>query len=182
MPTTHELLGVRITTIMNYRDLATQDLVRALKYDGSRAASMLAAAALADYLREEFANERQFSPRELLLVPIPLHPSRQRERGFNQIGIVLNALPKEFRDGTLSSVAPDILVRVKATKQQTKLPRSERIKNMNGAFEVRDPRRVQHAHVFLIDDVATTGATLKCAASPLRMHGATVSLIALARA
>ena len=181
-PTTHELLGVHITTVMHYQDGAAQDLIRALKYDGSGAAARLAAAALADYLREHIAETKQFSPREILLVPIPLHRSRERERGFNQIEIVLSALPKEFRDGTLSRLAPEILVRTRATKQQTRLPRRERIRNMLDAFEVPKPERIKNAHIFLIDDVATTGATLKHAGTPLETCGARVTLLALARA
>src|SRR5580693_2638257 len=78
-PTSHELLGTSITTILNYREAAAQDLIRALKYDGSSAAASLAASALADYLREELASVQQFSPREILLVPVPLHASRKRE-------------------------------------------------------------------------------------------------------
>lgn len=178
----HELLGCRITTIMDYRDASTQDLIRALKYDGSGAAAALAAAALADYLREQLAETKQFSPREILLVPIPLHRSRTRERGFNQIEIVLKALPKEFRDGTLSRLAPEVLIRTKATKQQTRLPRRERLKNMQDAFEVSNPARIAKSHIILIDDVATTGATLKHAGQPLEKAGARVALLALARA
>lgn len=181
-PAVHELLGTRITTIMNYRDAAARDLIRALKYDGSGAAAALAAAALADYLREQLADSKLFSPREILLIPMPLHRSRKRERGFNQIELVLKALPKEFRDGTISKLAPEMLVRSRATKQQTKLPRSERLKNMIGAFAVADPARAARSHIFLIDDVATTGATLKCAGAPLKTCGAEVSLLALARA
>lgn len=181
-PTSHELLGVHITAIMDYRSSAVQDLIRSLKYDGSGAAASLAAAALADYLREEIANAKQFSPREILLVPIPLHPSRKRQRGFNQIEIVLKALPKEFRDGTLSRLAPEVLVRVKATKQQTRLHRAERIKNMAGAFQAPVPHQIANAHIFLIDDVTTTGATLKHAGLPLEKSGAQVTLLSLARA
>jgi ComF family protein len=182
VPTSHHLLDTTITTILNYRDPVARDLIRALKYDGSGAAASLAAAALADYLREELASVKQFSPREILLVPIPLHRSRTRERGFNQIEIVLTSLPQEFRDGTFSRVAPDILIRARATKPQTKLHRSERIKNVVGAFEVPNALRVKNSHVFLIDDVATTGATLVNAAKPLETCGARVTLLALARA
>jgi len=181
-PTSHELLGSSITTILNYRDAAAQDLIRALKYDGSHAAASLAASALADYLREELASVQQFSPREILLVPVPLHALRTRERGYNQIEIVLRALPMEFRNGRISRLAPEVLVRARATKAQTKLHRAERIKNVVGAFQVPDPARIKNAHVFLIDDVATTGATLVNAAKPLQQCGAHVTLLALARA
>lgn len=180
--TMHELLGVQITTILNYRHTATQDLIQALKYDGSGAAAALSAAALGDYLREQCAEEKQFSPRPIVLVPVPLHPSRQRERGFNQVALVLKTLPKEFHDGTLSVVASNMLIRVRATRPQTKLPRHARMKNMAGAFGVPNPSTIANVHIFLIDDVATTGATLKAAGAPLKQCGADVTLLALARA
>jgi ComF family protein len=181
-PAEHDLLGERITTVMEYRTAAVQDLVRALKYDGSLHAATLAAQALADFLREEIASGKAFSPREVLLVPVPLHSSRKRERGFNQIELVLRALPKEFKDGTLARFAPEVLVRLRATGPQTKLPRRERIKNVVGAFACPDAARLAKTHVFLVDDVTTTGATLVNAAAPLRKAGARVSLLALARA
>ena len=181
-PTTHKLLGVNITTLMDYKNPAAQDLIQSLKYDGSAFAANLAATVLADYLREEIAAEKQFSTKKILLVPIPLHASRARERGYNQIAIVLRALPPDMRDGTIATLAPDTLMRVRATRQQTKLPRSERLSNVAGAFAASDSATFKKTHVFLFDDVTTTGATLANAAQPLRRAGAKVSLIALARA
>src|SRR4051812_32297209 len=64
-PTEHELLRVRITTLMEYQSPAVQDLVRSLKYDGSGYASRLAAGVLADFLREEIASQRVFSARKV---------------------------------------------------------------------------------------------------------------------
>ena len=181
-PVAHELLGERITTVLQYRDDATQDLIRSLKYDGSRHAAALAAQALADYLREELANVKALSAREILLVPVPLHRARKRERGYNQIELVLKALPSDFRDGTLSRLAPEALARTRATEPQTKLRRSERLKNVVGAFSAQNEGAVRDAHIFLIDDVTTTGATLVNAAAPLQKSGARVTLLALARA
>lgn len=181
-PASHELLGARVTTIMDYQRSEVQDLIRALKYDGSAYAAHLAATLLADYLREEISSARTFSPRKILLAPVPLHPSRRRERGFNQIELVLKALPKEFRDGEFARLAPEVITRTKATKQQTHLSRAERIRNVVGAFEAPDEQSIRKTHVFLIDDVTTTGATLANAAAPLRRAGADVTLLALARA
>ncbi len=181
-PTVHELLGARITTLMDYREGAVQDLVRSLKYDGSEYAAQLAATLLADFLREEISSHRSFSQHKVLIVPIPLHKDRARERGFNQIELVLKALPQEFRDGALSTLMPGALLRIRETKQQTRLPRSERLSNVAGAFSVFEEAFVHKTHVFLIDDVTTTGATLVNAATPLRRAGAEVTLLALARA
>lgn len=181
-PDTHEACGVRITTILDYRNKAVEDCIRALKYDGSSRSAGILAEALADYLREEIAQAKSFSPRRVLLVPIPLFKTRERERGFNQIEIVLKKLPREFLDGTLATFSRRALVRTRATKQQTKLSRDERLKNMREAFSVPDVAHVRGTHVFLIDDVTTTGATLAEAAKPLLKSGAEVTALALARA
>ena len=181
-PTVHEMLGLRITTLMDYRVDAVRDLVQSLKYDGAGVAAELTAKLLAEFLHEELAAERSFSQRRILLVPLPLHTSREYERGFNQIARALSYLPAELRDGTRATLAENVLERTRATLPQTHFSRAERLSNVAGAFGCPKPNIVQNTHVFLIDDVATTGATLVNAATPLRRAGATVSLVALARA
>lgn len=181
-PTSHDLLGVRITTLMDYKEQTAQDLIQSLKYDGGGRAARLLASIVSEYLVEEIAGDKIFSTKNILLVPLPLHASRKRERGFNQIEAVLERLPQEFRDGTKSLLGSDILIRTRATQPQTRLHRSERLSNVAGAFSLRDGVDVSKAHVYLIDDVTTTGATLANAATPLRRAGASVHLIALARA
>ena len=180
IPTEHSLLHERIITLLDYKDPAVSDLIRALKYEHSGKAADMCAEVLADYLREELASLRAFSARRILIVPMPLHASRVRERGFNQMEKVVARMPKEFRDGTLARVWAGALVRVKPTPQQARLSRSERLKNVADAFAAHP--EVKDAHVILIDDVTTTGATLVSAAKPLKKAGAKVSLIALARA
>lgn len=181
-PHEHTMQGKQIATLMDYREPVVEDLIRSLKYDGSAHAAGLCADILADFLREEITSARLFSTREILLIPVPLHKSRERERGFNQIELVLKRLPQEFRDGTLSRLALDVLSRVRATQQQTHLSRSERMKNVSGAFQISREDSVRGSHIFLIDDVVTTGATLTNAGKPLEALGATVTLLALAHA
>ena len=181
MPTEHSLLHARITTLLDYRDPHVSDLVRALKYEQSGHAADICAAALADFLREEIANLHAFSPRPILLIPMPLHKVRVHERGFNQMQKVLTRLPNEFADGTLSRISHTALLRIKSTPQQARLSRSERLHNVADAF-ISIAAEVKNMHVILIDDVTTTGATLASAARPLRKAGAKVTLIALARA
>ncbi len=178
----HDLLKVNITTLMDYRESAVQDLIRSLKYDGSGHAARLAATLLADYLREEISSHRAFSKKKILIVPVPLHASRARERGFNQVELVLKALPREFLDDTEAMIAPRALTRTRETKSQAHLCRSERLSNVAGAFVAPNAALVNKTHIFLIDDVTTTGATLANAATPLRRAGAEVTLLALARA
>lgn len=178
----HDLLGASITTLMDYQRQEVRDLIQSLKYDGGGRAAHLAAEVLAEYLHEELASEKKFSQKRVLIIPLPLHSSRARERGYNQIELALRALPKEFRDGTRAAICRDALERTRVTAPQTHFTRSERLSNVAGAFACAKPHLVQNTHVFLIDDVATTGATLVNAATPLRRAGASVSLIALARA
>lgn len=93
-PATHELLGVRITTLANYERPETRDLIRSLKYDANAKAARLCAGLLAEFLREELADEALFSHKRIVLSPVPLHASRERERGYNQVIRVLEMLPQ----------------------------------------------------------------------------------------
>src|SRR3989344_4141707 len=121
--------------------------------------------------------ERRVRTESRTLEDIPLLKTIARERGWNQIDLVLKALPHEFRDGTLSTHTPHALVRTRATRAQTRLPRSERLSNVAGAFSLTDGALVRDSHIFLVDDVTTTGATLANAANPLRRAGAKVTLL-----
>ena len=182
LPTEHEACGVSVTTLLSYRNPAVEDCIRAVKYDDSVHAAELLAEALSEYLREEIAQIHSFSSKPVLLVPVPLHPLRHHERGFNQIERVLARLPTEFHDGTLARLSTDALVRVRPTAQPTHLTRAERLLTMKGAFAVHHIDAVLYAHVILIDDVVTTGATLAEAVRPLLNLEVAVDAIALARA
>lgn len=181
-PTDHDLLSQRITTLMNYKKGAVQDLVQSLKYDKSAHAAKLVAELLADFLREEIWAQKNFTPREILIVPVPLHAEREKMRGYNQIVRALEYLPADLRDGTLARLSPALLKRTRMTPPQTRLKRSDRLSNVAGAFALTREEKLTDKHVYLIDDVTTTGATLANAANPLKRAGATVSLIALSRA
>ena len=180
-PGSHQLLGTDILTVLDYREPAVEDLLQSLKYDASGHAALLCAELLEDFLREELSSIRTFSTKRILLVPVPLHAERVRERGFNQMEKILEHLPPEFRNGRVASVSPALL-RTRPTKQQTHLSREERLRNVAGAFELSDADSLRDAHIVLIDDVTTTGATLTEAAKPLMKRGISVTLLALARA
>jgi ComF family protein len=99
---------------------------------------------------------------------MPLHPVRLRERGYNQsewIGRGLSAC-------TGTPLHTHQVVRLKATRSQTKLTPEERRRNVQGAFRVQDAPSLAGAHVALVDDVFTTGATLDSCASALMESGA----------
>lgn len=138
-------------------DGTAREAIHALKFEGQHAIAGLLSRLLA--LRA--------LPEVTLVIPVPLHSARRRERGYDQCVLLARrtakilGLPCEAR----------ALTRVRRTKQQALLPDpEERLRNVDGAFKVRAD--VEGATVLLIDDVSTTGATLQAAARPLVERGA----------
>lgn len=111
-----------------------------------------------------------------LIVPVPLHPRRLAQRGFNQ-----SALLARYAATTVAlPVAYDALFRVRETEIQAHLPRDARARNVDGAFNAK-AKRCHHRRIALIDDVITTGATTKACANVLIEAGAkSVISVALA--
>ena len=144
-------------------------LVVALKYGDTRAAAVCLAQFLAQDAAELSAG---------MIVPVPLHRRRLRQRGYNQaalLGAELSALLSV-------PMATDALARTRATRPQVGESREERLQNVRGAFEA-DAARVRGQHVLLLDDVRTTGATAMACAEALRLAGAAgISLLTVCRA
>ena len=113
------------------------------------------------------------------VVPIPLHPARRRERGFNQAERIARVVARE-RNWRLDA---DGLRRVRRTRPQARMNTAEeRAANIRDAFAARSPRHFENQHVLLIDDVLTTTSTVKAAANAVRDAGATrICVLALAR-
>jgi ComF family protein len=111
-----------------------------------------------------------------LIAPVPLHPSRLKQRGFNQALLLAQAFPEV-------PLERELLVRQRHTPPQTSLRTSkERRDNVKGAFAVPRPELVQGKSILLIDDVYTTGATVKECAKVLRRAGAReVNVLTVAR-
>ncbi|HEY5470972.1 MAG TPA: ComF family protein [Bacteroidales bacterium] len=112
-----------------------------------------------------------------LIIPVPLHPSKKRSRGFNQCDIISSGLS----DVTGVPVDTDSLVRVTVSDTQTKRSRYERWTNVEGIFMVTDSENLKGQHILLIDDVITTGSTIEsCTNELLKVEGVKVSVVALA--
>ncbi len=111
------------------------------------------------------------------IVPVPLHKRRLAERGFNQAEEIARLLSRE-----LNIEMQNILVREKATKQQAKLHKQERIKNIKDAFILKSGIDVKNKNIIVVDDVFTTGSTLGECARVLKDTGAkSVKAFTLAR-
>jgi ComF family protein len=140
-----------------------REAVHAFKFGGRRALAV----PLGDLLVETAAGSLPAGAPDLLL-PVPLHPRRQRTRGFNQAGLLARRLGRSHG----WPVREDVLVRTVATPSQTELDAAGRRANVRGAFRLRRPAAVAGRHVVLVDDVLTTGATLSECARCLRAAGA----------
>jgi ComF family protein len=112
------------------------------------------------------------------LIPVPLHPARLAERGFNQAELLAAPCAARWRVPVLTRV----LVRTRPTLPQTDLDPAARRANVRDAFRVPRPAAVEGRRLLLVDDVLTTGATVGAAARALRAAGAaTVGVLTLAR-
>ena len=114
------------------------------------------------------------------LIPVPLHWKRSWSRRYNQSG----ALAKIISRAASVPVAPDALQRIRATEQQIGLSKSERARNVQGAFKVPPEKKsvVQGRRITLVDDVLTSGATVDaCARALLRAKAASVDVLVFAR-
>lgn len=111
------------------------------------------------------------------IIPVPLHPSKKRLRGFNQSDIISMGIA----DVTGLPVDTVSLARTTVSATQTKRSRYDRWTNVEGIFHVIDPEIIRGRHVLLVDDVITTGSTIEsCANELLKIKGVRVSVVALA--
>ena len=112
-----------------------------------------------------------------LIVPVPLHPDKERTRGYNQSAAFAAGLAL-----TLGiAAAPQLLQRTKYTSTQTRKQRFERFENVDRVFTIKSVSELRNKNILLVDDVITTGSTLTaCAETLLEIPGTTVSIAAIA--
>jgi ComF family protein len=154
------------------RDSRIRKLIHNLKYKGIEAIGF----ELGKIYGESLGKSDFLSGIDII-IPVPLHPSKERIRGFNQSQII--------SDGISSATGIPVdrlsLNRITVTGTQTRRSRFERWVNVEGIFSVRDPVLLEGKHILLIDDVITTGSTLEsCANELMKSKGVKVSVAALA--
>ncbi|MGE5470331.1 MAG: ComF family protein [Bacteroidota bacterium] len=153
-------------TFALYRyDFPADRLIQALKYGHQLA--------LAGWIGQQLA-ARLASRRFDGIIPLPLHPTRLGERGFNQSVEIARSLAKVLH----TTMQIDCLVRTRATPPQAELALKERARNVRGAFACLGD--IDGLNLLLVDDVMTSGATLNEAARILRLHGAARVEVAVA--
>ena len=156
-----------------YYTAELSSLIQGMKFSGRRNLAGLLAPLLADTFYDTWGRE-EFD----ILAPVPLHPARRRDRGYNQSELLACSLARQIS----LPFKKDALIRTRPTLPQVGLTDTQRLDNVRGAFKCADPRKVSNKRVLLIDDVMTTGATAASAAQALIEGGALrVSVLTVAR-
>lgn len=159
-----------IQTLSTYQNKNMQALIHEAKFQGNKNAWLVLNALLQRHLTEMHMLIEY-------IIPVPLSPARMRARGYNQVLKILQAKPLDPKYTILTNV----LVRTRNTRPQTELARNERLTNMHDAFGVVHGESITGKHILLVDDVTTTGTTLKAAkAALLPLSPASITCLALA--
>ena len=143
---------------------ATRELIHKFKYQNKDYLSSLLARLLIEFIYQYQINTGLFD----LVIPIPLHRTRLREREFNQAELLACRVAEEFS----IPLSCSNLWRKHHRQAQIELENDERWENIKGCFALRNPTEVKDKNIFLVDDVLTTGATCSEAASVLKAAGA----------
>lgn len=151
-----------------------QELIHSLKYRGQEAIGTV----LGEWYGEELKSSQLLQTVDAI-IPVPLHPKKLRERGYNQVTEFGNALAKKLE----ISVNNSILYRQVYSKTQSQKNRLGRTEGIDTIFDVSFDEKDHNKHFLLIDDVITTGATLEvCAKALLKIPGTKISIVCMAMA
>jgi ComF family protein len=153
-----------------------QPIIHSLKYNGFTSLGIELGKKVGKTIGSEIPQ-----PHYDCVIPIPLHRSKQRERGYNQSEYIARGISDVLK---IHSVELDGVKRVRPTGSQTHLTIDERKTNMENAFRAVEPVRLKGKHVLLVDDVITTGATIGECARVVKEAGAAsvaVASVALTR-
>jgi ComF family protein len=154
------------------KDSVTQNLLHGLKYGGNKEIGVNIGRMIGRTLKSCEWNSDLFG-----LIPLPLHFSRQKKRGYNQAEMICNGMSREMN----LPVMTDVMQRAKKTASQTRKSRTERWTNIESKFELKNDSGIMNKHVLLVDDVITTGATLEaCGSELLKIEGVRLSIAAFA--
>lgn len=153
------------------KESTMQHLMHQVKYRGNRHLSIF----LGRLMGEALMASHRFGEVDVL-VPLPLHPHKEKLRGYNQAAL----LCKGVGEVMMLPVLDRVVRRTEATSSQTRKTRMERWMNVEGKFQLGQDHGLQQAHILLVDDVVTTGATLEaCGRALLQAEGARLSVATL---
>lgn len=144
-----------IYPLFSYHDKQVRTIVHALKYNHTRSLAKILATPLYHMLQDVF-RESLSTPKSIVLLPVPAMKIHVNKRGSNHVQMLAEKIANNDNNIT---VICEAVIRIN-TKAQRTLARHERLVNMKNAFEVVDEAKIRDAHIVIIDDVCTTGATI----------------------
>ncbi len=161
-----------ITGFLYNKGNAVQQLIHKFKYRGIKSIGI--------FLGEELGKEIAKNPIHedvSIILPVPLHPKKQKRRGFNQSEIIARGISAHVA----AEVNTSILFRKTSSDTQTRKSKYERWENVDSIFGLKNEDLIKYKHILLVDDVITTGATIEaCAQCLLMIEGVKVSVAAVA--
>jgi len=153
----------QVIAAFDYRNKVIKHLLWKLKYENKFTIAKTLAKALYERLLETVSELKTISPtgkQKIVIIPVPMHLNKLRERGYNQAELLANEFAK--LDPKSFVVKTDVLTKTKETQSQMKTEgRNERLKNIIGSFTITNQHKIKNKIVILMDDVVTTGATVK---------------------
>lgn len=153
-----------------YQHPVIETLIHLLKYQGVHGCATPLSDIVTDYMRridKKVLADILYRTQDTIIVPVPLHTKRQRDRGFNQSALLAQLVARQLK----LPYRDDMLRRIRWTTPQATLTKAERELNLQGAFALRGSFKNPPKNVILIDDVATTASTLCGCAAVLKKHG-----------
>ena len=162
-----------IVSMFDYRDPVMRRAIWLLKYNGHRTIAEDLGRMLYEYLLDDLSERQTLSHfTRPILIPIPSAKKRMRSRGFNQALLLARAIKRCDTENALTLVT-DAIKKIRHTTPQAKIKnKAARLKNLHNAFAVTKPELIRGRNIILIDDVATTGATISEAKKVLKAAGA----------
>ncbi len=174
----HEKAQFVLAAPFFFEDPMAQKIIHLLKYGRVKRAATPLAFFIVSYL-QSIASIEDAGDGDFAMIPVPLHPSRERKRGFNQSLLIAKEVERFSKTLDCGKKLPsfrieaDAVLRIRKTPSQIKQPsREARTENVRGCFALRDAPKIAGKNVFLVDDVFTSGATMRELARLLKANGA----------
>ncbi|OGD68809.1 hypothetical protein A3I18_01535 [Candidatus Campbellbacteria bacterium RIFCSPLOWO2_02_FULL_35_11] len=161
-----------IITIFDYKNKLIREAIWSLKFRRNTRLAKIFAQIIYDEIMEDLSDMETFENfKNPILVPMPISAKRRRERGFNQCELIANELTN--LNSEMFVLNKKSLIKIKDTPPQSRMKnKKDRLENLKDCFAVRNKELIKGKNIILLDDVTTTGTTLKEARKVLRRHGA----------
>ncbi len=168
----------------NYENKSVRAIIQAFKYQQIFSAGAALEEVMRNYCVKIRPTIESFSEKPTIIMPLPLYPKKEKQRGFNQALILAQAIFEQFKkDGIAKriSLEKNLLIKIKNSPSQTKCrDYAARAINIKDCFQLTDPAAIKNKNVILVDDVFTSGATASEAVRVLKKAGAKKTIVLVA--